>query len=196
MCTNLDTVRYGLATSEDLRQTVALVEQLGRRVIASETDVRDASAVWSAIDKGVAEFGRLDIAIANAGVAMFDAADQMSEQSWCDMIDTNLTGAWTVCRGSMPHIISGQRGGAMVLISSAAAHVGMSHLSHYSAAKAGLVGLMRSLAVELAPHMIRVNTVHPTNVNTAMIINERYTTSSPPGVARKQVTGRIWHPRK
>jgi NAD(P)-dependent dehydrogenase (short-subunit alcohol dehydrogenase family) len=109
--------------------------------------------------------------IANAGIAMYDPADTMSERSWRDMIDTNLTGVWTVCRGSMPHVIAGGRGGAMVLISSVAAHVGMLHLSHYSAAKAGLVGLMRSLAVELAPHMIRVNTIHPTSVNTRMIIN-------------------------
>jgi NAD(P)-dependent dehydrogenase (short-subunit alcohol dehydrogenase family) len=103
---------------------------------------------------------------------MYDAADTMSERSWRDMIDTNLTGAWTVCRGSIPHLIGGGRGGAMVLISSVAAHVGMLHLGHYSAAKAGVVGLMRSLAVELAPHRIRVNTIHPTRVNTTMIINE------------------------
>jgi NAD(P)-dependent dehydrogenase (short-subunit alcohol dehydrogenase family) len=103
---------------------------------------------------------------------MYDAADTMSEQSWRDMIDTNLTGVWTVCRASTPHMIEGGRGGAMVLISSVAAHVGMLHLSHYSAAKAGVVGLMRALAVELAPHMIRVNTIHPTSVNTEMIIND------------------------
>ena len=133
--------------------------------------MRDATAVAAAIDTGVAKLGRLDIVVTNAGIATYDAADTMSAQSWRDMIDTNLTGVWIVCRGAMPHIEDG-RGGAMVLISSVAAHVGMLHLSHYSAAKAGVVGLMRALAVELAPHMIRVNTIHPTSVNTAMIINE------------------------
>ena len=172
ICADIDTVHYPLARPEDLDETVARIEQLGRRVAATQTDVRDATAVAAAIDGGVAELGRLDIVVANAGIAMYDAADTMSEQSWRDMIDTNLTGVWTVCRGAMPHMIEGGRGGAMVLISSVAAHVGMLHLSHYSAAKAGVVGLMRALAVELAPHMIRVNTIHPTSVNTAMIVNE------------------------
>jgi NAD(P)-dependent dehydrogenase (short-subunit alcohol dehydrogenase family) len=108
----------------------------------------------------------------------------MTEQSWRDMIDTNLTGAWTLCRGAIPHMIDGGRGGAMVLISSVAAHVGMLHLSHYSAAKAGVVGLMRALAVELAPHMIRANTIHPTSVNTAMIINEATYDLLVPGAGR------------
>jgi len=172
ICADIDTVHYPLASPEDLQETVAQVEELDRRVIATETDVRDGKAVTAAIDSGVAELGRLDIVIANAGIAMYDAADTMSEQSWQDMIGTNLTGVWHVCRASMPHMIEGGRGGAMVLTSSIAAHVGMLNLSHYSASKAGVVGLMQSLAVELGPHMIRVNTVHPTSVNTKMIINE------------------------
>ena len=172
ICADIDTVHYPLAGREDLADTVAQIEQLGRRVAASQTDVRDAPAVAAAIDCGVAELGGLDIVVANAGIAMYDATDTMSEQSWRDMIDTNLTGVWTICRGAIRHLIEGGRGGAMVLISSVAAHVGMLHLSHYSAAKAGMVGLMRALAVELAPHMIRVNTIHPTSVNTAMIVNE------------------------
>lgn len=172
ICADIDTVHYPLARPEDLAETVSHIEQLGRRVAATQTDVRDATAVAAAIDRGVAELGGLDIVVANAGIAMYDAADTMSEQNWRDMIDTNLTGVWTVCRGATPHLIEGGHGGAMVLISSVAAHVGMLHLSHYSAAKAGVVGLMRALAVELAPHMIRVNTIHPTSVNTAMIVNE------------------------
>jgi SDR family mycofactocin-dependent oxidoreductase len=172
ICRDIDTVHYPLATREDLDETVTQIERLGRRVTATETDVRDATAVAAAIDSGAEALGRLDIVVANAGIAMYDPADTMSERSWRDMIDINLTGVWAVCRGSMPHVIAGGRGGAMVLISSVAAHVGMLHLSHYSAAKAGLVGLMRSLAVELAPHMIRVNTIHPTSVNTRMIVNE------------------------
>jgi len=119
-----------LARPEDLDETVARIEQLGRRVAATQTDVRDATAVAAAIDGGVAELGGLDIVVANAGIAMYDAADTMSEQSWRDMIDTNLTGVWTICRGAIPHMIDGGRGGAMVLIGSVAAHVGMLHLSH------------------------------------------------------------------
>jgi SDR family mycofactocin-dependent oxidoreductase len=172
ICADIQTVHYPLASPEDLDETVAQIERVGRRVAATRTDVRDAPAVQAAIDAGVAELGRVDIVVANAGIAMYDAADTMSEQSWRDMIDTNLTGVWTVGRGSVPHMIEGGRGGAVVLISSVAAHVGMLHLSHYSAAKAGVVGLMRALAVELAPHLIRVNTIHPTSVNTRMIINE------------------------
>jgi NAD(P)-dependent dehydrogenase (short-subunit alcohol dehydrogenase family) len=122
ICADIDTVRYPLAGPEDLDETVAHIEQLGRRVAATQTDVRDATAVAAAIDGGVAELGGLDIVVANAGIAMYDAADTMSEHSWRDMIDTNLTGVWTVCRGALPHMIEGGRGGAMVLISSVAAH--------------------------------------------------------------------------
>jgi (+)-trans-carveol dehydrogenase len=105
ICADIDTVDYPLATPEDLDDTVAQVELLGRRVAASETDVRDATAVAAAIDTGVAKLGRLDIVVTNAGIAMYDAADTMSAQSWRDMIDTNPTGVWTVCRGAMPHMI-------------------------------------------------------------------------------------------
>jgi (+)-trans-carveol dehydrogenase len=124
ICADIDTVHYPLARPEDLDETVARIQQLGRRVAATQTDVRDATAVTAAIDGGVAELGGLDIVVANAGIAMYDTADRMSEQSWRDMIDTNLTGVWTVCRGAMPHMIDGGRGGAMVLISSVAAMSG------------------------------------------------------------------------
>ena len=96
----------------------------------------------------------------------------MDEDNWLNVIDTNLNGVWRVCRAAMPHLIAGKRGGAMVLTSSSAAHIGLANLSHYSAAKTGVVGLMRSLAIELAPHMIRVNTIHPTSVNTPMLANQ------------------------
>src|SRR3954470_17207375 len=113
ICADIDTVHYPLASLEDLDETVSQIERLDRRVAATRTDVRDAAAVAAAIDDGVAELGRLDIVVANAGIAMYDAADTMSEDSWRDMIDTNLTGVWTVCRGSMPHLIESGRGGAM-----------------------------------------------------------------------------------
>jgi NAD(P)-dependent dehydrogenase (short-subunit alcohol dehydrogenase family) len=161
-----------LATPEELAETVELVEKLDRRIIATETDVRDGAAVTAAVDSGVTALGRLDLVAANAGITSYVAAEQMDEESWQNTIATNLTGVWHVCRAAMPHLISGGRGGAMVLTSSSAAHIGLANLSHYSAAKGGVVGLMRSLAVELAPHMIRVNTVHPTSVNTPMALNQ------------------------
>jgi (+)-trans-carveol dehydrogenase len=105
ICADIDTVHYPLARPEDLDETVARIEQLGRRVAGTQTDVRDATAVAAAIDGGVAELGGLDIVVANAGIAMYDAADKMSEESWRDMIDTNLIGVWTVCRGAVPHMI-------------------------------------------------------------------------------------------
>ena len=172
ICRQIDTVSYPLATPDDLSETVRLVENLGRRIIATETDVRDGEAVKAAVDDGVAAFGRLDISVSNAGISSYARAEEMDEESWRNVIDTNLTGVWHVARAAMPHLISGGRGGSIVLISSSAAHIGLANLSHYSAAKTGVVGLMRSLAVELAPHMIRVNSIHPTSVYTTMLANQ------------------------
>jgi len=172
ICQNIDSVPYPLATPEDLETTAALVEKIGRRIVTSETDVRDGAAVTRAIDGGVVALGRLDILVANAGIVSFRAAEKVSSSSWDETIGTNLTGVWHACRAAMPHLIEGKRGGSMVLISSSAAHVGLANLSAYSASKGGVVGLMRSLATELGPHMIRVNTIHPSSVATPMAHNE------------------------
>ena len=172
ICRDVETVPYPLARPEDLDETVAAVEKLDRRIIATQTDVRDGKAVTAAVDSGVAEFGRLDVVVANAGITSYVRAEEMSEENWSTMIANNLTGVWHVCRAAMPHLIAAGRGGSMVLTSSTAAHIGLPNLSHYSAAKGGVVGLMQSLAVELGPHMIRVNTIHPTTVRTGMAINQ------------------------
>jgi SDR family mycofactocin-dependent oxidoreductase len=171
ICRDVETVPYPGATPEDLQETVAAVEALDRRIVASETDVRDLRAVTAAVDAGAAELGRLDCVVANAGITSMVKAEEMDEQSWQTVIDTNLTGVWNVCRATMPHLIDGGEGGSLVLTSSSAAYVGLPNLAHYSAAKAGIVGLMQCLAVELGPHMIRVNTIHPTTVHTPMAIN-------------------------
>ena len=171
ICDDVETVPYSGATPEELADTVAEVEKLNRRIIATQTDVRDVAAVASAVDAGVAELGKLDIVAANAGITSYVRAEEMSIESWQTMIDINLTGIWSVCRAAMPHLIAGG-GGAMILTSSTSAYIGLPNLSHYSAAKAGMVGLMQSLAVELGPHMIRVNTVHPTTVSTPMALNQ------------------------
>jgi (+)-trans-carveol dehydrogenase len=167
-----DTPHSG-ATEADLAETVKLVEALDRRIIAVKADVRDLSMVQAAVSEGVAEFGRLDIVAANAGISAspYETAE-LPEESWQDMMDVNLTGAWHTAKAAIPHLIAGRRGGAIVITSSSAGLKGFANVGHYVAAKHGLVGLMRTLALELAPRSIRVNSLHPTQVNTDMIMNE------------------------
>jgi SDR family mycofactocin-dependent oxidoreductase len=172
ICRQAPTVPYPMATPEDLATTVKQVEALDRRIIASEVDVRDLAALTAAVDDGVAQLGRLDIVLANAGISTPAPTLEMDEQVWDEMIEINLTGQWKTIRASVPHIINGGRGGSVVITSSLAAITPNANTAHYSAAKAGLVMLMKVLAKELAPQSIRVNTVHPTTVATDMILNE------------------------
>jgi NAD(P)-dependent dehydrogenase (short-subunit alcohol dehydrogenase family) len=126
-----------------------------------------------AIDTGVSELGRLDIVCANAGIITTPSpANLMEENIWQVMIDINLTGVWHTCKASIPHLLAGRRGGSIVLTSSVAGLKAYPNIAHYVSAKHGVVGLMRALANELAPHMIRVNSVHPTQVDTPMIMND------------------------
>jgi (+)-trans-carveol dehydrogenase len=162
-------VPYPLATADDMAETVRAVEALGRRIVAAEADVRDYDALKAALDAGVAQLGGLDIVSANAGIVSFSPSAEMPEQVWQDMIDINLTGVWHTCKAAIPAIADG---GAIVLTSSTAGLAGFANISHYTAAKHGVTGLMKSLAGELAPRMIRVNSVHPTTVDTPMVLNE------------------------
>ncbi|WP_375400420.1 mycofactocin-coupled SDR family oxidoreductase [uncultured Amnibacterium sp.] len=164
---------YDAATQADLDETVRQVEALDRRIVASRADVRDLAGLKAAVDAGVAEFGRLDIVSANAGISagMMSAAD-LPEDAWSNMIDTNLSGVWRTAKAAIPHIKAGGRGGSIVLTSSEAGLKGYQNVAHYVSAKHGVVGLMRTLALELAPEMIRVNSLHPTQVDTPMIMNE------------------------
>jgi SDR family mycofactocin-dependent oxidoreductase len=171
-CADIDTVDYPMATEADLRQTVKEVEALGRRIHAAQADVRDGDSLKDAVDQGVAALGRLDIVNANAGILSNGPSHELSEQTWQQMIDINLSGVWRTCKAAIPHLIDGGRGGAIVLTSSVAGLRSYSGVSHYVAAKHGVVGLMKTLAQELAPHRIRVNTVNPTQVDTDMIQNE------------------------
>jgi (+)-trans-carveol dehydrogenase len=172
LCAQVDSVPYPMATPEDLADTVKQVEALDRRIVATQADVRDYGAVKQALDDGVAQLGRLDIVSANAGIFSVGPADLLPEQTWQDMIDTNLTGVWHAAKAAIPHLIAGGRGGSIVLTSSAAGLKAYANVAHYVSAKHGVVGLMRTLALELAPHMIRVNSLHPTQVDTDMIMNE------------------------
>jgi (+)-trans-carveol dehydrogenase len=168
----VETVPYATATAEDLQETVRQVEALDRRIIAREADVRDFAALKSVVDEGVAELGRLDIVLANAGISTPASSLEMDEETWQTMIDINLTGVWKTLKASIPHIQAGGRGGSVVITSSLAAIYANAGTAHYSAAKAGLVMLAKVLAKELGPESIRVNTVHPTTVATDMILNE------------------------
>jgi SDR family mycofactocin-dependent oxidoreductase len=172
ICQTIPTAPGPGPAPEDLADTVKAVKSLGRRALAAQIDVRDLAAMTGFVAESVGELGRLDIVLANAGIAGTGSTLEMDEQVWRTMMDINLTGVWKTLRASVPHVIAGGRGGSVVITSSLAALTANEHTAHYSAAKSGLIGLMRVLAKELAPHRIRVNTVHPTTVGTEMILNE------------------------
>lgn len=173
ICQDIETNPYPMATSDDLKETVRQVEALGRRIIAREADSRDYNAVKKVADEGAAEFGRIDIVSANAGmVGEINTTEEQSEAGWQEMIDTNLTGVRNTAKAAIGHIKAGGKGGVIVLTSSTAGIIGYANLSHYTAAKHGVVGLLKSLTLELAGENIRVNSIHPTQVDTRMIQNE------------------------
>lgn len=173
VCSQLATVPYPLAVPEDLKETAKQVEDLDRRIIARQADVRDGPAVRAIVEEGVAELGRLDIISANAGIASFsENAWTLEDDVWEEMIAVNLTGVWKTIKAAVPSMIAAGNGGSIVLTSSTAGIKGMAGIAHYDSAKHGVVGLMRTLAIELAQYSIRVNTVHPTGVNTPMVVND------------------------
>ncbi len=172
VCQPVESVPYPMSTPDDLAETVKLVEELDRRIVAREADVRDLGQLESVVQEGVSEFGHIDVVCANAGIASFAPALEMTEQMWQDMIDINLTGVWKTIRAAVAPMVERRQGGAVIITSSVAGLFGFPNLVHYSAAKAGVVGIMRVLAQELAPYMIRVNTVNPTTVNTPMVMND------------------------
>jgi NAD(P)-dependent dehydrogenase (short-subunit alcohol dehydrogenase family) len=147
------------------------VSGAGGRIVTEVVDVRDTDAVQAATDRGVERFGGLDVVCATAGITSRAMATELTENAWQTMLDVNLSGVWRTCRATAPYLI--ERGaGSMILISSIAGLRGLVGVAHYTSAKHGVVGLMRTLANELAPHNIRVNSVHPTNVDTPMIQND------------------------
>jgi len=161
------------STPDDLAETADLIKGLNRRIVTAEVDVRDYDALKAAVDNGVEQLGRLDIICANAGIGNGgQTLDKTSEDDWRDMIDVNLSGVWKTVKAAVPHLISQGQGGSIILISSVGGLKAYPHTGHYIAAKHGVVGLMRTFAVELGQHFIRVNSVHPTNVNTPMFMNE------------------------
>ncbi|MBM7457956.1 mycofactocin-coupled SDR family oxidoreductase [Rhodococcus coprophilus] len=161
------------STPEDMAETVEAVKGLNRRIVTVQADVRDFDAVKAAVDDGVAQLGRLDIIVANAGIGTGGTPlHETDEFDWQEMQDINLSGVWKTVKAAVPHIIEGGKGGSIILTSSVGGLKAYPNTGPYIAAKHGVVGLMRSFAVELGEHFIRVNTVHPTNVNTPMFMNE------------------------
>lgn len=164
---------YDFPTEEDLAETARQVEALDRRIVTQKADIRDYDAVKRAVDDGVAQFGRLDIVSSNAGIGTNPYKTwEVPEDIWREMIDVNLTGQWHTVKAAIPHMIDAGNGGSIVLTSSMAAIITYANASHYTAAKHGMVGLMQVLAVELGEYSIRVNSLHPTQVETPMIMNE------------------------
>jgi SDR family mycofactocin-dependent oxidoreductase len=160
-----------VASPDDLAETAHLVERLGRRIITKVADVRNPGAVAELVAYGARELGGLDVVVANAGISGLPGpAEHTTPDAWAAVIDTNLTGAFHTIRPAIPHLIA-RGGGAVVIMSSSIGLKSVPNMAAYGAAKAGLTGLMRTLALELAQHSIRVNTVNPTTVATPMVLN-------------------------
>ena len=163
-----ESVRYPSATPEDLQETVRLVEANGGRIMASVADIRDLPALRSAVDRGVEAFGRLDVIVANAGICIPAPWNEITPQSFQDVIDVNVTGTWNTVMAGAQRIIDGGRGGSIILTSSYAGVKLQPFMIHYTASKHAVTGMARAFAAELGKHDIRVNSVHPGPVSTPM----------------------------
>ncbi|MGX6511002.1 mycofactocin-coupled SDR family oxidoreductase [Rhodococcus sp. SJ-2] len=178
ICDQIPTVFYPMATSDDLAETERLVKEIGGSIVTSIGDVRNLDDVRAAYDAGIAQFGKVDIVLPNAGIMPVIEPGDM-RQAWHDAIDVMLTGVWHTLEVSVPDLVARGEGGSIIITSSAAGltSIGLNTFpgqAGYSAAKHGVVGLMRLYAKQLAPHSIRVNTVHPTGVDTPMVANAEY----------------------
>jgi SDR family mycofactocin-dependent oxidoreductase len=168
----VETISYALASEEDLDAMVKEVEAMGRRAVKAVADVRSLSQLQQAVDTGLSELGQIDIVCANAGIGSWAVAWEMTEQQWKDMIDINLTGVFNTTRAALPSMVERGEGGSVVLTSSTAGLRAYANTAHYTAAKHGVIGLMKVLAQETGPHRIRVNAVCPTTVRTPLVIND------------------------
>lgn len=178
ICQQVPSVAYKMSTPEDLNETVHLVEASGRRIVAHVVDVRDQRGLGEAFQAGVAELGHCGIVVANAGIMPFMGPAGDSDEAWGDAIDIMLNGVYNTLRVTVPHLISAGRGGSIIITSSSAGLKGfgpwIAGSLGYTAAKHGVVGLMRQTAAELARYQIRCNSVHPTGCNTPMVVNEEF----------------------
>lgn len=171
LCADIPGIPYPLARPEDLAETARLAGSAGRRVEARRADIRDAAALASAVAEGAAALGGLDAVVANAGVFAAAPVLDTAPETWHAIVETNLRGAWNTARATLPLLLE-RHGGAMVFVASIAGLKGIENLGAYAAAKHGVIGLMRTLAIEMAPRGVRVNAVCPTNVGTDLLHNE------------------------
>lgn len=174
ICEQISSVPYAMATRGELDEMATAVRATGQRVHAVQADVRDADALQSAVAQGIDAVGPLDIVIANAGIMSLSSDEH--PRSWQDVIDVNLTGVFNTVEACLPAMIERGAGGSIVLVSSTAGLRGIGPLTRgmlaYTAAKHGVVGLMRLYANGAAKHSIRVNTIHPTGVASPMVVND------------------------
>jgi SDR family mycofactocin-dependent oxidoreductase len=170
-CTDLATVPYPMAGEADLLETVRRIEADGGRAIARQADVRDLVALEAAVRDAISAFGSLDVVVANAGISSYAPVWEITEEMWQEMIDVNLTGVWKTVKAAVPAMLEQGTGGSLILISSLGGLEGMLNIGHYVAAKHGVTGLTKTLAAELAPTMIRANSVHPSTVITPLVDN-------------------------
>jgi SDR family mycofactocin-dependent oxidoreductase len=171
IASQIETVPYGMAKESDLADTVKMVEDLDRRCVGVRADVRDRDQIDSFVHQAQSELGRVDFLLANAGIFSFSTVAEMSDTAWNDMIGTNLTGVFHAMRAVLPIMIE-QNFGRIVATSSMAGKAGFGNIGHYVAAKWGVIGLVKSTAMEVGANNITVNAVCPTMVNTDMITNE------------------------
>jgi SDR family mycofactocin-dependent oxidoreductase len=173
ICAPVHSQGSSAATEADLAETVAAVQKLDRRIVAEKIDARDGAAVQQFFDRAVAELGRVDVVVANAGITPTGVRSvDLPEEDWQAVIDTNLTGVFNTVKPAVSKMILDGHGGSVIMTSSSLSLRAVQNLSHYIAAKHAIVGLMRTMALELGEHSIRVNTVHPTAVGTDMLLND------------------------
>jgi SDR family mycofactocin-dependent oxidoreductase len=187
ICEPIASVPYEMASAADLEETGKLVEQLDRRIVTRKADVRNAESITSAVREGVSELGRLDVVVANAGIWSAAPFVGMTDEMYHDMIDVQMHGPYNTCKAAVPIMIEQGDGRSIVIISSTAGMRGFPNQVHYNMGKHAVVGLMRTLANELAPHFIRANTIHPSSTNTKMIQNEAIWSAFAPGVENPTV---------
>jgi (+)-trans-carveol dehydrogenase len=167
-CTQFEDLAYPMGTFEELEETAALVEKTGARVHMAKADVRDSAELTKAVTQGVEQLGPIRVICANAAINIMRPLDELTEDIWRLVIDINLTGVFNTIKAGVPSMIEGGKGGSIVITSSSAAISGLPFHTHYASSKAGLLGMTKALAIELGHHNIRVNTIHPAAVATAM----------------------------
>lgn len=169
VCKNLDYPNYDLATRKDMANTVSEIEALGRKALPLYGDVRNFNEIKAAVDETIQVLGKVDILVNDAGVAGLGAAHELSEEEWDGMLDINLKGVWLCCKAVIPHMIN-NKSGNIISYSSVAGVKGLPYAVHYSCAKWGVIALTKTLAQELAPNKIRVNSISPGTCDTGMIV--------------------------